>query len=414
MAFEIPGNLLESLSEKSVELCKRLVQIPSEDPPGDTRGVAGFIDDFFRSNGIPSTIVSPHPEKPSVVAHIEGGVPGKHVVFNGHIDTFPVGDVTQWSHDPFGGEIVDGRLYGRGAADMKGGVAASMAAALILNEMKESLPGKVSFTCVSDEEVDGPWGTHYLLEHDPELYGDALINGEPSSIEHVRVGEKGIFQIALTLRTQGGHGAYAGLKSNAILDMQDLLRDLLTFESDAPAMDRAVRDMMERARASYESILGPGAMDAALRPSLNVGVICGGIMVNMVPEKCEARLDFRLPPGVDCAFVKAWLARKLASRDGVEYAVIKERDTYLTDPEHELVKIATESAREVRGKAVYNNYSLGGTEACLWRAKGVPAVTYGPNHHNMGSPDEYIFVDELPIVAKVHALTAWRFLTESR
>lgn len=410
MAYDIPVQLLESLSQKAVEICGELVRVPSEDPPGDTRAIAMFIDNFFRSNGIQSEIVSPHPEKPSVVARIEGALPGRHVVFNGHIDTFPAGDISQWRKDPFGGEVSDGKLYGRGAADMKGGVAASMAAALILNEMKSSMSGRVSFTCVSDEEVNGPWGTHYLLENYPDLFGDALINGEPSSTEHVRIGEKGIFQILLTLRTHGGHGAYAGLKSNAILDMQDVLRDLLSFESDAPPVLAHVREMMERARESYESVLGPGAMDAALRPSLNVGLISGGIMVNMVPEKCEAQLDFRLPPGVDCAFVKKWLAHKLERYPGVDYSIIKECDTYLTDPNHELVAIAKQCAEETTGRPAYVNYSLGGTEACLWRAKGVPAVTYGPNHHNMASPDEYILVEELPVVAKVQALTAWRFL----
>lgn len=183
--------LIKQQAGMSIEICRELIKCPSEDPAGDTRAVASYIQKFFTKHGIENNVISPHPEKPNVVATIRGSRSGKHLIFNGHIDTFPVGDISKWSVDPFSGEIKDGKLYGRGAADMKGGIAASMTAALILNQLKDTLPGKISFTCVSDEEVNGPWGTNYLLKHYPELYGDALINGEPSSVEHIRIGEKG-------------------------------------------------------------------------------------------------------------------------------------------------------------------------------------------------------------------------------
>ena len=135
-------------------------------------------------------------------------------------------------------------------------------------------------------------------------------------------------------------------------------------------------------------------------------------MPNMVPEKCCIELDFRLPPGVSVEFTNKWLNNKLERFPNVEAETIKSMDAHLTSPVHPLVQIAHRAAEESYGHPVYENYSLGGTEACLWRSKGVPAVTYGPSHHNMGSPDEYVLVDELPIVARVHALTAWRYLNE--
>ncbi|WP_455595135.1 M20 family metallopeptidase [Cloacibacillus porcorum] len=395
----------------SIEICRELIKCPSEDPAGDTRAVASYIQKFFTKHGIENNVISPHPEKPNVVATIRGSRSGKHLIFNGHIDTFPVGDISKWSVDPFSGEIKDGKLYGRGAADMKGGIAASMTAALILNQLKDTLPGKISFTCVSDEEVNGPWGTNYLLKHYPELYGDALINGEPSSVEHIRIGEKGIFQARITVNTAGGHGAYSGLKTNAITDMVYILESLLSFENEAPEIDKEVRLFMERARTSYDRVLCEGAMDKALRPTLNIGTITGGIMVNMVPERCQAEIDFRFPPGVTCRFVEKWLDDKIRKHSNSDYKIIKSSDAHITSVEEPLVKIAKATACEVCAHPVFENYSLGGTEAVLWRAKGIPAITYGPNHHNMGSPDEYIMAEELPLVSKVHAMTAWRYLT---
>ncbi|HHY95989.1 MAG TPA: M20/M25/M40 family metallo-hydrolase [Firmicutes bacterium] len=118
---------------------------------------------------------------------------GRHVVFNGHLDTFPVVDPATWSVSPFSGEVRGGRLYGRGAAYMKGGVAASLVAFVLLYTVRECLPGRVSLTLVSDEETGSTWGTNYLLQARPDLRGDGLINGEPSSPVNVRIGEKGMY-----------------------------------------------------------------------------------------------------------------------------------------------------------------------------------------------------------------------------
>jgi succinyl-diaminopimelate desuccinylase len=425
-------DLLDEEAEKTIDLCRQLVRIPSEDPPGDTRQIAAFINSFFEEAGVESEIVSPHPEKPSVVATICGNRPGKHLVFNGHIDTFPIGDRTRWTRDPFGGEIEDGKIgtlqtpkdrgpsefeprkmYGRGATDMKGGLAASMMGVVLLNRLKDVLPGKVSITCVSDEEVFGPWGTRYLLKERPELLGDALINGEPSSLEHLRIGEKGKHRFKVTTKTAGGHGAYAGLRENAIERMMLILQKLHSFKSDAGMKaSEDARKIMECSSGVYDKILGPGSLDAALATTMNIGVIKGGIMVNMIAEECEAQVDFRLPPGVSVVYLRQWLQKRLEEFPDTELTEMSSGEPFLTPVDHPLVRIAKKAAEEVCGFPVLENYSLGGTEAYLWRSRGVPAVVYGPSHHNMGSPDEYVLVDELPVVTRVQTLTAWRFLNQ--
>lgn len=403
--------IISGEGEAVISLCQDLVRIPSEDPPGDTREIASFIYDFFKKAGVDCRIVSPHPEKPSVVATVQGTRPGPHVVFNGHIDTFRVGDRAMWSHDPFGGELVDGLLYGRGASDMKGGLAASIYSVVMLNKMKDVIPGKISATCVSDEEVFGPWGTRYLLQNMPELRGDALINGEPSSLENVRIGEKGQYWYHITSRGEGGHGAYASLKLSAIKSMMELLESLSDLPPELSRTPESVVDIMEEARENFDSLLCKGATDAALAASMNVGVLQGGLSVNMIPELCTAEVDFRLPPGVSPSILYEWISAVGGKHPACTIkAYDNHQDAYLTDPYNPLVQIAKAAAEEVLGQKVFTTFSLGGTEARFWRKLGVPAITYGPNHHNMGSPDEYIVAEELLDVLKVQSLTALRFL----
>ncbi len=402
--------LLEKEAERSIKICQELVRIPSEDPPGDTADIAGYIFDLFKSEGIDCEIVSPHPEKPNVVARVKGGKKGPRVVFNGHMDTFRVGDLDRWSHDPFGGVLEGGRIYGRGASDMKGGLSASILSVILLNRMRDSLTGEIAITCVSDEEVFGPWGSQYLLKNHPDLRGDALINGEPSSLENIRIGEKGQYWFRFTCHAEGGHGAYAALKSSAINNMMKLLNDLGRLPESLNQVPDNVKGIMDEAKDVYDRLLCPGATDAALTASMNVGLINGGLSVNMVPEDCTAEVDFRLPPGINGDTLRGWVDQVVQGHSSCSFEEFISYDAFLTDPGHELVRIALSAAEETLGRKIHSTFSLGGTEARLWREWGVPSITYGPNHHNMGSADEYVVADELPFVTKIQAMTALRFL----
>lgn len=402
--------LLTSESPAVVDLCRSLVRIPSEDPPGDTRMIASFIHNLLQENGVESELVASDPKMPNVVARVQGNGPGLHLVFNGHMDTFPVPDKNRWQFDPFGGDIIEGKLYGRGAADMKGGLACCIQSVILLNRVKHLFPGKVSLTCVSDEEVGGQNGSKFLLKTFPELYGDALINGEPSSPYNVRIGEKGQHWYRISCKTSGGHGAYAGLKPNAIRDLWAFIQDLLTFMDESIEVPAAVREMMQDARECYDNLLGPGSAESALRPTVNVGNIKGGTSVNMIPESCEAEVDFRLPPGGSGSDLEEWIRGKADKHPSCEIQRFNSNDCIITDPYHPLVLTMKFTAEEIRKHKVYTTYSLGGTEARLWRKEGIPAITYGPNHYNMASPDEHVYVEELLDVVKAQTLGAFRYL----
>jgi succinyl-diaminopimelate desuccinylase len=113
--------------EELVRFLQAFVQHKSPNPPGDTRNVADFLRKFLDLRGLPYRIIAPHPEMPNIVGSFDCAHPGRHLVLNGHIDVFPVADDgAGWSRDPWGGEIVDGKIYGRGVADMKAGTTASI------------------------------------------------------------------------------------------------------------------------------------------------------------------------------------------------------------------------------------------------------------------------------------------------
>ena len=129
-------------------------------------------------------------------------------MLNGHLDVFPVGDRAAWSRDPWSGEIVDGRVHGRGTVDMKCGTTALLFVFAYLYRLRDALPGRVTLTVVSDEETGGRWGSAWLVENCADVLGDCVLNTEPSGLQTVRFGEKWMLWLRFRIAVQGGHSAY--------------------------------------------------------------------------------------------------------------------------------------------------------------------------------------------------------------
>ena len=184
--------------EALVNLCRQLVAIPSENPPGSTTAIADFLQLRLHHPNIAVKRVEPRPGIVNLVATLKGGLPGKRVVLNGHLDTFPVGPRDAWSHPPLGGHLQDGRIHGRGAGDMKAGVALLVTVMLALAQAPESLHGELVLLLVGDEETGGKWGTSYLLQHEPAARGDVVLNADAGNPLVVRIGEKGIVWFKLS------------------------------------------------------------------------------------------------------------------------------------------------------------------------------------------------------------------------
>src|SRR5579871_6222853 len=131
-----------------VEFLREFVRAKSPNPPGDTRQAAACVTRFLDERGLLYKIVSPHKEMPNIIAAFDCGAPGRHLVLNGHMDVFPLPRLDGWSHDPWGGAVADGKVWGAGSCDMKQGTASILFAYAYLHELRESLKGRLTLTAV--------------------------------------------------------------------------------------------------------------------------------------------------------------------------------------------------------------------------------------------------------------------------
>ena len=405
---------IASSTDELIAVTRRLIAAASPNPPGDTRAAALAAQQYLAT--IPDIHIETHEPSPgmvNVVARIMGAGTGRRLVFNGHLDTFPIGDDLAWTVPPLGGAVAGGRLYGRGAADMKGGIAASLVAAQVLAERRRDWPGEIVLTLAGDEETMGTLGTRWLLDNIRYARGDAMICGDAGSPQIVRFGEKGLLWIDLEATGSPAHGAHVHRGANAIDRLRaalDALKSLETLAVDAPP---AVTDAIEAARAVSEPLSGAGESDTLRRITVNIGTVAGGVSPNLVPASASASADIRVPVGVTTDLIESSLSEWLGAIDGVTWRITRRYEPRFTDPDHEIVRAVVAAAAQVLGEPPVVNIRVGGSDARLYRMDGIPSVVYGLTPFNMGGPDEHILVDELVAVAGVHALTAFDFLTAS-
>ena len=395
-----------------IETTQKLVGIASPNPPSDTAEIAKTVQALLSS--IPSIEierVEPEPRIISIVARIRAAKPGRRLIFNGHLDTFPIGEHLGWTVPPLGGLLRDGRIYGRGVSDMKAGIASSILAAALLAEHRDAWSGEVVLTLAADEENMGSLGTGYMLDHIPHASGDANICGDVGSPSVVRFGEKGLYWIEVEATGAPAHGAHVHKGINAIDRLRlalDQVKSLETLPVSAPA---AVVEAIRCAAPISESLSGQGEADVLGRVTVNIGTIEGGTSPNLVPVHAVARADIRLPVGLRTADLDKKLDQLLSPIEGVTWRVIRRFEASFTDPSHEIVRRVTDVAEEVLGKRPAVNMRVGGSDSRWYRMHHVPTVVFGPTPYNMGGPDEYVLVEEIRCVAKVHTLAAFDFLS---
>lgn len=403
-------NRLSRDRDEMVQVCQDLVRIPTETPPGDTREAFRFLGAYMDGKGVSYETAAYEPTMPNLVASFAGGAgPGPHLVLNAHIDVFPAGDPSRWSEAPYSGALRDGKLFGRGITDMKVGAVASLLAYVYLAELRERLRGRLTLTLVSDEERFGPFGARALLDHRPDVVGDCLLNGEPSTPGVVRFGERGLLWCEIRTMAKGGHGGYD--QPNAIRVMTAIFTELdalTAIEAPTPA---EVRRRIDAARALFNEHLGPRASDIATAVTVNLGRIEGGLKVNMAAEACRAEIDIRCPIGLTTGALLERVDDIVRRHPGASYTVIARWEPNYSDPDHPMVRIIQRNAERVRGIRPLPGISLGCTDTRLWRYKGVPAIVYGPTPYNMGAQDEYVALDDLFGTIGVHVLSAYDYLT---
>ena len=403
---------VDAARERLIEVTRRLVAVASPNPPSDTWEVARVAEALLREiPGIEIERVEPAPRVVSLVGRIRGGRPGRRLIFNGHLDTFPILEELPWTVPPLGGVLKDDRLYGRGVCDMKGGIACSLLAAMLLAEHRDAWAGEIVLTLAGDEENMGSLGSGWLLENVPHARGDANICGDVGSPRVVRFGEKGLMWVEIEATGSPAHGAHVHKGTNAIDRLRtalDRLKELEDVPFQAPPVVTAA---IARAKAISEPLSGPGEAETLGRVTVNIGTIEGGTSPNLVPTHAIARADIRLPVGITTDVLVAKLDAWLAPLEGVTWKAIRRFEPSFTDPGHEIVTRTAQVAAEVLREAPAVNMRVGGSDSRWYRMYKVPTVVLGLTPSNMGGPDEHVLVDELVAVAKIHTLTAYDFLS---
>ncbi|WP_085043947.1 ArgE/DapE family deacylase [Ensifer aridi] len=412
----IKDQLLTSLSDRESEMLhflRRLIQAPTPNPPGNTTAAMNLVSQFLSERGISYEIVEPHEGMPNLIAEFSGGGgDGPRLVLNGHLDVFPVGDLSQWSHDPWAAVQVDDCIFGRGACDMKSGTTALLFAFAELHAIREHLRGSLVLTVVSDEETFGPWGARYLVEHKKEVLGDCLLSGEPTSLYALRFGEKGRLWVKIRIRTPGAHGAYVHMSRNPITIASSLIAKLQLLEEMRSPADTPLTLALQENASTIDKAYGPGASNIISSTTLNVGAIKGGVKINMVPSECEFHIDIRTPPDVPHGTVMDRLKEIVAAFPEAEIEVLDQDAASTSPPEHPMVHALIQNAKHVSDIEPKPIIALGGCDARLWRYAGIPAFVYGPSPTGMGTADELVRVDEFLHVAKTHTLAAFDYLSK--
>lgn len=403
---------VDASAAQLIEITQSLVQAKSENPPGDVINVADIAANLIRQL-IPECKISVHDTAPgirNVVAVLQGRSPGKILVFSGHLDTFPAGDESRWSYGPFAAQLSeDGkRLFGRGVSDMKGGIASSIVAASILAKYNEFWSGQVVLAFAGDEETMGTLGSDYLLENVPEVSCDAMICGDAGSPLIVRTGEKGFVWIELHTAGKAAHGAHVHRGENAIEKLLKALAVLKELE-ELPTNNPEIQAVISNAKPVSEPLGGVGEADVLQRVTVNIGKITGGTSINLVPDQASASADIRIPMGISVKVIIDQLTQKLEGL--AEIKILRTAEPSWTSVDEAIVKHTLNATKMVISDDAVVNMRVGASDSRLFRRRGIPTVLVGLTPYNMGGPDEYIQVEELGQVCKIHTRAALEFLS---
>ncbi|KHJ54135.1 hypothetical protein LA66_11710 [Aureimonas altamirensis] len=383
-----------------------LVAIDSQTPPSDTRAmVEHVVQAVAHGEGLEIERRPGAGPVDNVVLRLRGHRPGRRVILSCHLDTYPVGDIAGWTVPPLSGAVRDGRLYGRGSCDMKGGVAASLRVLEVMAAHRNEWSGELVVALAGDEESMGEQGTQVLIDSSPACSDALVIVPDVGSPGIVRCGEKGMVWLRLTAQGSAAHGAHVHRGVNAIdrlIDALAALRGLAAMRT--PAGHEAVATM-HAAFPLSEPVGGEGEMDVMSRVTVNVGRIEGGTSPNLVPQKASADVDIRIPLGVPVSDVERQIDAVLVGHPGVSCSVTRRYEATWTSPAHPLVRYGTRAAEEVLGRPVVANMRVGASDARLWRRAGMATIVLGLTPHNLGGSDECLDIAELPVLASILALT---------
>jgi acetylornithine deacetylase len=346
------------------------------------REIAAYLARIMQQLGMTVAQHEPAPDRISVVGTLRGTGGGKSLMFNGHIDTVGV----EHMPDPFSGEIRDGKLYGRGAYDMKGSVAAMLAAAKAIKDAGMVLKGDLLLAAVADEEYASIGTADIATRYKP----DAAIVTEPTELQ-LAIAHKGFVWLGVTVTGKAAHGSRPQLGIDANMKMGRFLHEL----------DRLEQEL--RAREPHP-LIGP--------PTLHAAMINGGREMSVIADRCELRIERRTLPGETEAQTIAELQAlldRLSASDEAFHATIESffaREPFEVAADASIVKEVQSAAVNVLQRQIDPGGVSFWTDAALLAAAGVPTVVFGPIGAGAHAAEEWIDLQSVEQAAAIYAQTA--------
>lgn len=376
-----------------IELLQKMIILKTVNPPGDEKPLAALLADEMNSFGMEASVEDLAENRANVTGRLRGTGEKKSLLFNGHLDTVPPGDI-KWEYGPYSGEMVDDKIFGRGSADMKSGLAAMIIAAKAIKKSNIELKGDLIISGTAGEETDSIGAVEFLKSGGLKDVG-AIVIGEPSSCG-INVSEKGAFWLKITTYGKTAHGAFPDRGINAIIHMNMLIAELVKYEFTY----------------KENKLLG--------YPTMNISTIKGGVKTNVVPDICEATIDIRTVPGMKHEDILndiiSIIDRLKENTKGFNAAIeiLNDRasvETQCDDPfvvlAQNIIKEELNKTEEPKGVNFYTDASV------FLPATNLPAIFYGPGDADMAhQPNEYVQAKRLLEAAKFYTAIAIKYLTD--
>lgn len=391
--------LIDYIDNNKEEICtlvRKLVSIPSVNIPGEKVGkqleIGNFLYKKFQEIGLDNIhFQDVYPGARNVLGETLASSRKIGIIFNGHTDTVHIENMTI---EPFGGSVLDGKIYGRGTADMKSGLAAAIIAVKAILDLNIILSKRILLTAVVDEEGLGRGINKLILEGIKAEYG---IVGEPTCYGgslKIAIAHKGRAELEVTVKGKASHGCEPTLGINAISKMCGVVQ---AIEKDLP----------KKLSINSHPLLGTG--------TVNVGVINGGTQSNIVPDICRIKIDRRTLPGENLADVQTEIEdilEKLRKKDPeldvsvklTKHTITRSSQPMEISPDEKIVKAASSAVKYIIGTPALMWGSPGYTDASpiVNKAK-IPTIVLGPGRVGH-TQDEHVHIDEIINCTKVYAL----------
>ncbi|EAC3451920.1 ArgE/DapE family deacylase [Listeria monocytogenes] len=376
--------------ERKIQILKDIVNIDSTN--GHEEQVANYLQKLFAEYGIESEKVQYDVDRASLVSEI-GSNDGKVLAFSGHMDVVDAGDVSKWKFPPFEAAEHEGKIYGRGATDMKSGLAAMIIAMIELHEEKQKLNGKIRLLATVGEEV-GELGAEQLTQKGYADDLDGLIIGEPSG-HRIVYAHKGSINYTVKSTGKNAHSSMPEFGVNAIDNLLLFYNEVEKFVKSIDATNEILGDFIH-----------------------NVTVIDGGNQVNSIPEKAQLQGNIRSIPEMDNETVKQVLVKiinKLNKQENVNLELIFDYDKQpvFSDKNSDLVHIAKSVASDIVKEEIPLLGISGTTDAAEFTKakKEFPVIIFGPGNETPHQVNENVSIENYLEMVDVYKRIATEFLS---